>query len=93
MADAGRVVDAWKLDEQFVAATAIRLDRRFGESECIDAAFENLTGLIKMEEKVPTMMPITNARENPRNTDPPKKSRDKAVSRVRPEVRIVRLRV
>ena len=39
------------------------------------------------------MMPITNAKENPLSTSPPKMKRESTVMNVRPEVSTVRLRV
>src|SRR4051812_3208411 len=48
---------------------------------------------MKMEEKVPTTIPITRASENPRSTAPPNRKSANAVSSVSPEVRMVRLRV
>jgi hypothetical protein len=47
----------------------------------------------KIEEYVPTVIPITKAKEKPLNTSPPKKNSESAVSRVRPLVKMVRLRV
>src|SRR3954447_22737512 len=48
---------------------------------------------MKIEEKVPITIPITSASENPCSTAPPKRNSANAVSSVRLEVRIVRLRV
>ena len=48
---------------------------------------------MKIDEKVPTTIPITSASENPRNTGPPKRNSERAVSSVSPEVKTVRLSV
>lgn len=48
---------------------------------------------MKIEENVPTAIPITRTRENPCRTGPPKNNRESAVRKVKPEVRTVRLSV
>jgi hypothetical protein len=48
---------------------------------------------MNIDEYVPTMIPTTNANENPFRTCPPKRNSDIAVRNVRPEVKTVRLRV
>jgi len=48
---------------------------------------------MKIDEKVPTTIPITSASENPRSTGPPNTSNESAASSVSPEVNTVRLNV
>src|SRR3954447_11620921 len=48
---------------------------------------------MKIDEKVPTTIPITRASENPCSTAPPNRNSANAVSSVSPEVRMVRLKV
>ena len=48
---------------------------------------------MKIDEYVPTMIPTTNAKANPRSTGPPNINRHTALSNVKPPVRIVRLSV
>src|SRR6266850_2887258 len=47
----------------------------------------------KIDEYVPTTIPATSAKENPCRTAPPNSSSERAVSRVKPDVRTVRLSV
>jgi hypothetical protein len=48
---------------------------------------------INIDEYVPTIIPTTNANENPLSTCPPNKNREMAVKKVSPEVSTVRLSV
>jgi len=48
---------------------------------------------IAIEEYVPIKMPITSAKEKPCNTSPPNRYKASTVKKVKPAVKIVRLKV
>src|SRR5215467_11612828 len=81
------------LDERAIHRTPPAKEFEVLHRVCPCSSHSRIGLATKIDEKVPTTIPMTSARENPRKTWPPKRSSATAVSSVNPEVSTVRLSV